>query len=100
MFKIKSPKEKYKTGVALTRNSEKDQVPQRNEHHLLIGHIRLVLFVVIEETKNSVENKVINYYLTISIKKVLMRPNVRLYLLTKSLFRPWNLRKDDFSRDC
>ena len=46
-------------------------MPRRSEHPLLTGHTRRVLFVVIgKNTEKSVDNWLINYGLTISMKNV------------------------------
>lgn len=42
----------------------------RNEHPLLTGHTRRVLFVVIGENRKTVENYVIDYGLTIDMKNI------------------------------
>lgn len=57
----------------------------------LTGYIHRVLLVKIGENVKVPTQYVINYGLTISIKKrpVSMRPSWRLYLLTSSLYQPF-----------
>lgn len=78
MFKLKSQKENYKSEAEKTWTSTKIKVRVRRSDFfffltLLTDHIPLVPFVVIEKTRQSVDNSVINNWLTIIMKNVSQR---------------------------
>lgn len=89
-YHFKRPKEKYKTRTYL---KIRGRISCHEELNILRGPVT---------PTGKIGRQFGNYnVLTISIKEsVSIEPCWILYLLTRSLYRPNNLRTDDFNRDC